>query len=152
MGESIPDGGILHAADPEPGKGFLAFALVIDKSENQLALPSGIGGTDQAVHVRPGHEAAKDLKLLLGSGRHQVLPCFGQNGQVCPGPFDQLGIVAPGRSQLHQMTDTPADEIVSSLQIAGPAFGDAQGLTNGLGCRGFFGYDQIGQSSVSFLS
>ena len=81
MGESIPDGGILHAADPEPGKGFLAFALVIDKSENQLALPSGIGGTDQAVHVRPGHEAAKDLKLLLGSGRHQYCHVLGRMGR-----------------------------------------------------------------------
>ena len=66
MGESFPDGGILHAADPEPGKGFRTTTLVIDEAENQLSFPPGIGGTDKLVHIRPDHEAAQDFKLLLG--------------------------------------------------------------------------------------
>ena len=149
MSES--DGGILHAADPEPGKGLLAFALVIDEPENQLALPPGIGGTDELIHVRPCHQAAQDFKLLLGSGRNQVLPRFGQNGQVRLGPFDQLGVITAGRSQLHQMANTPADEKFLSFQIPVAAFGDAQSLANGLGDRGLFGYDQLGQNNYSLL-
>ena len=143
MGESIPDGGILHAADPEPGKGFRAATLVIDESENQLPLAPGIGGTDELIHIGPGHEATQDFKLLLGSRRHQVLPCFGQDRQVRLGPFDQFGVITTGRGQLHQMANTPADEVFPSFQIPVPALGDAQGLGDGLGYRGLFAYDQI---------
>ena len=145
MGESIPDGGILHAADPEPGKGLLAFALVIDEPENQLALPSGVGGADEAFHIRPGHEAAQDFKLLLGSGRHQVLPLFGQNGQVSPVPSGEARVIAAGRGQLHQMADTPADEVAACFQVAFPALYAAQGFPDGLGGRGLFGDDELGQ-------
>ena len=152
MGESFPDGGILHAADPEPGKGFRAATLVVDEPENQLPFPPRIGGADELIHVGPGHQAAQHIKLLLSGWRYQVLLRFGQNGQVRLGPFGQFRVIAAGWSQLHQMSNTPADEIFSSFQIPVPAFGDAQGLGYGLGGRWLFGYDQIGQSSISFLS
>ena len=101
MGESFPDGGVLHAADPEAGKWFSAAALVVDEAENQLALPPGAGGADKAFHIRPGHEAAQDFKLIFGGTAHEVLPLFGHNGQVGPVPSGEALVIAAGWGQLH---------------------------------------------------
>ena len=150
MGESIPDGGIFHAADPEPSKRFRTAALVISEPENQLPFPPGIGGADELIRIGPGHQAAQDFKLFLGSRRHQVLPRFGQNGQVRLGPFDQLGVITTRWSQLHQMANTPADEVFLTLQIPVMAFGDAQSLSYGMGDRGLFAHNQLRQNNSPF--
>lgn len=152
MGESFPDGSILHAADPEPGKGFCAAALVIDKPENQFALAPCVRSADHAVHIRAVHQFLQDAKLLFGGRRHQILPLLRQDGQVCDAPLDVLGIVDIGWCKLHQVPHAPADEVMVALQVAIPTFADAQGLGNGLGYRGLFSYNQVEQSDLSFLS
>ena len=60
----------------------------------------------------------QDAKLLFGGRRHQILPLLRQDGQVCDAPLDILGIVDIGRSQLHQMTNAPADKIAVALKVA----------------------------------
>ena len=42
MVESFPDGVFLHAGQPQAGKGLFAPGLLVDQSEDQFALPSGI--------------------------------------------------------------------------------------------------------------
>lgn len=118
---------------------------MVDEAENQLALPSGVGGADKAFHIGPGHEAVQDFKLLFGRTAHEVLPLFGQDGQVGPVPSGEALVIAAGRGQLYQMADTPADEIAVCFQVAIPALYAAQGFADGLGGRGLFGDDELGQ-------
>ena len=60
----------------------------------------------------------QDTKLLFGGRRHQILPPFRQDGQICDAPLDVLSIVNIGWSQLHQMTNTPADKIAVPFKVA----------------------------------
>ena len=68
----------------------------------------------------------QDTKLLFGGRRHQILPLFRQDGQICDAPLDILGIVHIGRSQFHQMTNAPADKIAVSFKVAVFAAGSAK--------------------------
>ena len=65
MLEARADGGVLHAADPETGDRLTAPALMIDQPEDQLALPPGVGGADDAVYVCPVHEFAQNIELFF---------------------------------------------------------------------------------------
>ena len=124
---------------------------MIDQAENQLALPPGVSGADDAVHIGPVHEFAQNIELLFGGTAHKILPPLGQDGQVCLGPFDQFRVIAAGWSQLHQMAHAPAHKPATAFQIAVAAGGDTEDLANGLGYRGLFGYDQVIQSTNSSL-
>ena len=66
--ESITNGGVFHAGNPEAVKRFAAPTLMIGKPEYQLSFTTGICGTDQPVYIRTEHEAAQHLKLLLRPG------------------------------------------------------------------------------------
>ena len=124
---------------------------MIDQTEDQLALPSGVGGADDAVHVGPVHELAQNVKLLFGGTAHEVLPPLGQDGQVGAVPAVEARVIRAGRGQLHQMADAPADKIAASLQVAVAAGSDAEDLRDGAGNGGFLGDDQFMQSIDSFL-
>ena len=115
MGETFPDGGFLHAGQPQAGKGLLAARLLVDQSEDQFSLPSGIATVHNALDIRAVHQFLQDAKLFFGGRRHQILPLLRQNGQVCNAPLDVFGIVDIGRSQFYQMPDAPADEITVAL-------------------------------------
>lgn len=118
---------------------------MVDEAENQLALPSGIGGADEAFHLCPTHELAQNIKLLFGGTAHEVLPLFRQDGQVGPVPSGEALVIAAGRGQLYQVADAPADEVAACFQVAIPALYAAQGFPDGLGGRGLFGDDELGQ-------
>ena len=118
---------------------------MVDEAENQLALSSGIGGADEAFHLCPTHELTQNIKLLFGGTAHEVLPLFRQNGQVGPVPSGEALVIAAGRGQLHKVADAPADEVAACFQVAFPALYAAQGLADGLGGRGLFGDDELGQ-------
>lgn len=80
--ESLTNGGILHAGNPEAVKRFAAPALLIGKPEYQLTFTTGIGGTDQSVYIRTEHKAAQYLKLLLCAVRNLILPPEHDKNQV----------------------------------------------------------------------
>ena len=79
---------------------------------------SCIRSADHAVHIRAVHEFFQDTELFFRAGRHQILPLLRQNGQIGDAPLDVFGIVDVWRSQFHQMTDTPTDEIAVALKVA----------------------------------
>ena len=118
MGEPLPDSRFLHAGQPQAGEGLFAARLLVDKAEDQFALTPGIATVHDAIHIRAVHQILQDAKLLFGAGRHQILPLFRQDGQVCDVPLNVFGIVDIGRCQLHQMTHAPAHQIAVALQIA----------------------------------
>ena len=97
------------------------------------------------------HQLLQDAELLFGGRRHQILPLLRQDGQVCDAPLDILGIVDIGRSQLHQMTNTPADKIAVPLKVAVLTAGGTEDFGVGHGNRRFFCHDQFCDKNPSNL-
>ena len=92
---------ILHAGQPQTGKGFFAPSLLVHQTEDQFSLAPCVRSADHALHIRAVHQFLQDAELLFGGRRHKILPPFRQNGQICDTPLDVLGIVDIGRCQLH---------------------------------------------------
>ena len=141
MGKALPDSVFLHAGQPQTRKRLFTPGLLINKPENQFSLPTGIATVHNAIHIRAVHELLQDTKLLFGAGRHQILPLFRQDGQVCNAPLDELFIVDIGRCQLHQMPDAPAHQIAVALQITVLSVGCTKDFGIGHGHRGLFRHD-----------
>jgi len=118
MGETLPDGTFFHAGQPQAGKGLFAVRLLVHQPEDEFALTPCVRSTDHAVHIRAVHKFLQDAKLLLGGRRHQILPPFRQDGQICDAPLDVLGIVDIGRRKLNQMPHAPAYQIAVALKVA----------------------------------
>ena len=83
----------------------------------------------------------QDAKLLFGGRRNQILPLFWQDGQIGDAPLDVFGIVNIGRSQFHQMTDTPTDEIAVALKVAVLTSGGTEDFGIGHGDGRFLRHD-----------
>ena len=118
MVESFPDGVFLHAGQPQAGKGLFAPGLLVDQSEDQFALPSGITTVHHGINVCPVHEFFQNRKLLFGAGRHKVLPLLRQDGQVRDAPLHILLPIGTGRRKFHQMPHAPAYDIAAALKVA----------------------------------
>ena len=103
-----------------PTAGISGWAVSSLKYRTVMVMPlvTCIRSADHAVHIRAVHKFLQDAKLLFDAGRHQILPLFRQEGQICDAPLDILGIVHIGRSQFHQMTNAPAYQIAVALKVA----------------------------------
>ena len=135
-GEALPDGGVLHRRNPEPLKRLFALALMVDEAEDQLALPSGVGGLHDGGDILPAHQLLQHLELLLGGHGHLIPPLLRQDGQVLQPPLGVGLAVSLRLGQLHQMTYAPAHQIPAALQIAVTPFRGAQYLADALCHRG----------------
>ena len=93
------------------------------------------------VHIRALHKFLQDAELLFGAGRHQILPLFRQDGQVCDAPLDELFIVDIGRGKFHQMTHTPAYQITVTLPVTILPVGRTEDFGIGHGYGRFFRHD-----------
>ena len=102
---------------------------------------SCIATVHNTVYIRAVHELLQDTKLLFGGRRHQILPLLRQDGQVCDAPLGVLGIVDIRRSQFHQMTNAPADEIAVALKVAVLTAGGAKDFCIGHGDGWLFRHD-----------
>ena len=87
----------------------------------------------------------KTSNCFFGETAHEVLPPLGQDGQVGAVPAVETRIIRAGRGQLDKMSDAPAYNPAAAFQIAVTAGGNAQGLRDGAGDRGFLSDDQIRQ-------
>ena len=136
----------------------LSFEQVSDELIEDLNIPDGdfdtaaecrytvpsatsIRCTDNAIHIWAAHQLLQDTKLLFGGRRHQILPPFRQDGQICDAPLDVFGIVDIGRSKLHQMTHAPAYQITVALKVAVLTVGGTEDFGVGHGNRGLFCYN-----------
>ena len=118
VGKALPDGGILHAADPQPFHGLLAARQAVDRAENQLALAPGVAGVDYLGHVLPPQQGPQHIELIplvLGDGE---APGLRQNGQVIIAPLGVVGVVGGGVRQPGQMPQAPGHQPAAALQVA----------------------------------
>ena len=111
------------------------------KNEKGVTFLPNIRCTDNAIHIWAVHQLLQDTKLLFGGRRHQILPPFRQDGQICDAPLDVFGIVDIGRSKLHQMTHAPAYQITVALKVAVLTVGGTEDFGVGHGNRGLFCYN-----------
>ena len=109
---------IFHRGNPKPLKRLSAPGFVVHQTKDQLALTTGICRTHKAGDIISGHELFQDTELLFCSGRNLILPVSREDRQVSIRPFAVFCIVGFGLCQLHQMTDTPADNIAVSFEVA----------------------------------
>ena len=136
--KTLPDGGILHAADPQPFHGLLAARQAVDGAENQLALAPGVAGVDYLGHVLPPQQGPQHVELIplvLGDGE---APGLRQNGQVIIAPLGIVGVVGGGVRQPGQVPQAPAHQPAAALQVAVFAGGSAQHDGQGFCHRGLF--------------
>ena len=80
--KALPDGGILHAGNPEPLYGFRAAGHLVDKAEDQFSLPACVGCGGHTVHIRAVEQGTQNFKLLFLFVRDNELPRLGQDGQI----------------------------------------------------------------------
>ena len=137
--KALPDGGILHAGNPEPLYGFRAAGHLVDKAEDQFSLPACVGCGSHTVHIRAVEQGTQNFKLLFLLVRDNELPRLGQDGQILIPPFAVFFVVLASLGKGHQMPDAPADQIPAALPIAGLLFGGPDHGGNAAGHTGLFG-------------
>ena len=141
--KALPDGGILHAGNPEPLHRFRATGHLVDETENQFSLPTCIGRGGHTVHIRAVEQRAHNFKLLFLFVRDNELPRLGQDGQIFILPLAVFFIVLTRFRKGHQMPDAPADQIPAALPIAVLLFIGPDHGGNAAGHTGLFGNHQL---------
>ena len=141
--KALPDGGILHAGNPEPLYGFRAAGHLVDKAEDQFSLPACVGRGGHTVHIRAVEQRAHNFKLLFLFVRHDELPRLGQDGQILIPPLTVFFIVLARFRKGHQMPDAPADKILAALPVAVLLFIGPDHGGNAAGNTGLFGNHQL---------
>ena len=133
--KALPDGGILHAGNPEPLHRFRAAGHLVDKAEDKFSLPACVGCGGHTVHIRAVEQGTQNFKLLFLFVRDNELPRLGQDGQILIPPLAVFFIVLVRLGKGHKVPDAPADQIPAALPVAvllciGPDHGgDAAGYT-----------------------
>ena len=141
--KALPDGGILHAGNPEPLHRFRAAGHLVDKAEDKFSLPACVGCGGHTVHIRAVEQGTQNFKLLFLFVRDNELPRLGQDGQIFILPLAVFFIVLARLGKGHQMPDAPADQITTALPIAGLLFSGPDHGGNAAGHTGFFGDHQL---------
>ena len=141
--KALPDGGILHAGNPEPLYGFRAAGHLVDKAEDQFSLPACVGRGGHTVHIGAVEQRAHNFKLLFLFVRDNELPRLGQDGQILIPPFAVFFVVLASLGKGHQMPDAPADQIPAALPIAVLLFSGPDHGGNAAGYAGLFGNYQL---------
>ena len=141
--KALPDGGILHAGNPEPLYRFRATGHLVDETENQFSLPACIGRGGHTIHIGAVEQGTQNFKLLFLLVRDNELPRLGQDGQIFVPPLAVFFIVLARLGKGHQMPDAPADQIPAALPIAGLLFSGPDHGGNAAGYTGLFGNHQL---------
>ena len=127
---SLADSAFFQRRSPEALDGLAAMAVVVNQTENQLALASGIRRADDGFDIRAVHQGVQQLKLLFRLFIGDVLPRVGQNRQICAPPTRQPKVIVFRLRQRNQMTDAPGNQIAVSFEIAVFAIGCADDSGN----------------------
>ena len=141
MLEAFADGGVLQRADPQTLEGLGASGFVVDQPEDQLTLTPCIGCADKLSDTLVLHERGQHLELLCFVLRDLKHPVLRNNGQIVIPPLGIPLIIGTGVCQLHQMTETPRNDVIAALHVAVLAGRRAQSLCDGLGNAGLFSND-----------
>ena len=141
--KAFPYGRVLHRRNPEPFHRLLATCQLIDATEDQLALASGIAGIYHLRNIRGIHQLFENIKLLFLILSHHHLPILRQNRQVIISPLGILGVIAVCIRKTGQVAHAPADTPAVALQIPVLTDGCTDHRRQTLGNRWFFGNYQF---------
>ena len=107
MGKSLTDGSVFKGADPEALEGLGASDLMINQTEDQLALASCIGIADQLSDALVIHEAAQHTELPLFVLGNFIQPFLRYDGQIGVPPLGIAFIIGACIGKPYQMTHAP---------------------------------------------
>ena len=116
--KALLDSHIFHGRNPKSLKRLSAPGFVVHQTEDQFSLTTGICCAHKTCNIFSGHEPFQDTELLLCTGGHFILPVRREDRQASICPFAVFCIVGFGLCQLHQMTDTPTDDVAVAFQVA----------------------------------
>ena len=132
VGHPLGDRGVGERGDPQPLERLVAFEVLVDVAEDELALAPRVGGHDQG--VRPLEAAPDDVELAPvavvgrpGPGlRVPGVPDpqaegVRDHGQVLGPPPRRVAVGLRG-FQLHQVPEGVGDQVAAALQVAVPPF------------------------------
>ena len=141
--KALPDGGILHAGNPEPLHRFRAAGHLVNKTEDKFSLPACVGRSGHTVHIRAVEQSADNFKLLFLFVWDNELPRLGQDGQILIPPLAVFFIVLARFRKGYQMPDAPADQIPAALPVAVLLFIGPDHGSDAAGHTGLFGDHQL---------
>ena len=146
------NGCFLQGGNPQAFDGLGASALMVDQTEDQLAFPACIRCTYDGFNLGIIYQFANGIKLPPGIQRYVILPFIRQNGQIVPLPFGISFIIGIRLRKLHQMADTPCNQMRCANKITIFLISCAQHLTYGLSYAGLFSDNQLHLYSPFYLS
>ena len=141
--KTLPNGLILHAVDPEPFYALVTFGVVVDQTEDQLALPSCVRGADHRGHRRVVHQPDQQFQLPTFVFVRDKLPALRQNGQILHAPVVQLRVDLVRFRRSEQVTIAPAHHPAVSFHVSIPFIRCAKHLGKGSALTGLFRNDQL---------
>ena len=118
VGEALPDGAVLHAGNPQPLHGLGTARQVVDRAEDQFALPPGVAGVDNLAHflgAKQRPQGVEPLPLVRGDGQP---PALRDDGQILVAPLLETLVIQGGVRKGHQMPDAPGHDVAVALQVA----------------------------------
>ena len=118
VGKALPNGPVGLGGNPQPFGRALPPRLLHNPPGHQLSLPAGVGGDNQIGHVPPAHQGLHRPELPPGLGDNHRFHLFRQHGQGKHVPLGPRLVVVLRGCQLHQVAQSPGDDILLPLQAA----------------------------------
>ena len=105
--KALPDSAVLHRGNPKTEDRLAASSHFIHQTEDQLALPSGVAGVDNGIHVRAIHQSAEIFKGVLFAGCQHITERLRQNGKIVIAPFLEILVIAARIHRGYQVPHAP---------------------------------------------
>ena len=145
--ESFDNGFLFQGRDPQAFHRQLAAGFLIYQPEDQFALAPGIRSADNMCNPLIVHQLFQNRKLLYRLGQHSILPYIRQDRKILIPPGLILFVIYFRLGRTDQMTDTPADNITVSADIAFVLFMRTEHVRNGSCHAGLFCNHKLSQFS-----
>ena len=113
--KALPDSAVLHRGNPKTEDRLAASSHFIHQTEDQLALPSGVAGVDNGIHVRAIHQSAEIFKGVLFAGCQHITERLRQNGKIVIAPFLEILVIAARIHRGYQVSHAPGYEKAAAL-------------------------------------
>ena len=108
-----------HRVQPQAFDGLLAFRLLVQIREDQLALATGVAGVDDLVDVLAAELLGNDRHLLARALVADLeLEALGHDRQIGHPPALVLGVVRFRFGELDEVPDRPRDHVFGALKEA----------------------------------
>ena len=115
--KTIAYGGGRHRLQPQPFDGVLAFGVLLDEPENQLAFAARVARIDYFVDVFSLCQFDDGVQPRLGFVHRFQVKVRRQHGQIGKAPLATLDIKLFGGLNFNKMADSGGDDPVVTFKI-----------------------------------